>query len=334
MPNSFCYRPWGALEWVLWRTRIPTWQFLGCIGTEERSTAAWPALQSLVHLDRSVMLRINDGGSRFADTVKARLMARTREFEAAGGSINAIEEHALMEQHHQIVSVAETSLTNGPSDFIVDITSMPKRFFFPLLRRLLESPTAARSIVVTYTVPREYTTEHLSERHNDWAHLPLFSGGYPQPQPDMLIVSVGFEALGLVDQIEQGFGGVPVKLLIPFPAPAKAFARSLELSCRLQRFRQANAFTSLRADAKDASDAFTRLTALVRGGRTAILAPFGPKPMSLAMCVFATLTNSQVFYCQPTVYHPDYSLGVSMIAGRPEIYAYCLRLAGRNFYTL
>lgn len=88
-------------------------------------------------------------------------------------------------------------------------------------------------------------------------------------------------------------------------------------------------------DSKSVSDAFDQLMTLTNGGmERAELAPFGPKLMSVAICIFSVLTDSPVFYTQPTAYHPDYSLGVSKIAGKREIYAHCIRLGGKDLYRL
>jgi hypothetical protein len=55
--------------------------------------------------------------------------------------------------------------------------------------------------------------------------------------------------------------------------------------------------------------------------------------MSIAMCLYANLTDSPVYYSQPKVYHPEYSIGVQVRDGEAEIYAYCIRLSGRDLYS-
>ena len=76
------------------------------------------------------------------------------------------------------------------------------------------------------------------------------------------------------------------------------------------------------------------------GRRETALAPFGPKTMSLAMCVFAIAAAGQgrppvhIFYTQPRRYAFDYSTGISRIEGVPEVRGYCLKLAGAPVYTL
>jgi hypothetical protein len=52
------------------------------------------------------------------------------------------------------------------------------------------------------------------------------------------------------------------------------------------------------------------------------------------MCLFASLAGHVVYYTQPTVYNPDYSMGIKTWDGTVAAYAYALRLNGANTYTL
>jgi hypothetical protein len=68
------------------------------------------------------------------------------------------------------------------------------------------------------------------------------------------------------------------------------------------------------------------------GARPTVLVPYGPKPISLAMCLFATVTNSSVYYAQPRTYNPLYSQGVAIQNEKRLCYAYALKLGGRALY--
>ena len=56
--------------------------------------------------------------------------------------------------------------------------------------------------------------------------------------------------------------------------------------------------------------------------------------MSLGMALFARLTETPIYYTQPTDYRPDYSEGVLEVDSHPVTYAYLLRLAGRDLYIV
>ena len=241
-----------------------------------------------------------------------------------------------METHNEILYPVENYISEK-QDVILDVSSMPKRFFFPILKILLSRPDSVESLVVTYSAPEVYFEGKLAENFDDWDHLPLFgiSKNYGSDMPNLLLVGVGFEAYGLQEQVEHAGTGLPVKLLLPFPAPPEAFQRSWEMVRKLRKYSPDDNFELFRVEAKNVSDAFDRLVDITNNGaQNSVLAPFGPKPISVAMCIYAALTKSEVFYTQPTVYHPDYSSGISMVNGNPEIYAYCIRLDGKNFYEI
>lgn len=330
------YRPWGHLPWVFDRCAARDWALFGCLGTEERSIAAWRELHTRGRLSATRLLRIKDAPSSRHSARAAQLEAdREREFIAMGGRPQDVQQHQLMESHFEIVDSLDTFLDRSGPNIVLDVSSMPKRFFFPALRRLLKEPARVENLLVAYTVPSGYTNERLAENPDDWDHLPLFTGSYGPGHPEMFVINVGFEAFGLQDRVEHGDSGLPIKLLLPFPSPPAALQRSWELVRKLKRHRPESVFQLYRSDSREVGDAFDRLVSLTdHGHRRAILAPFGPKPISVAFCIFATLTDSEVFYTQPTVYHPDYSNGIAVVNGVPAIYGYCVRLNGRDLYAL
>lgn len=76
------------------------------------------------------------------------------------------------------------------------------------------------------------------------------------------------------------------------------------------------------------------------GRRTSALAPFGPKTVSLAMCLFAIAADRArrgavpVYYTQPRRYAIDYTTGIKEVKGVPDIKAYCVRHSGRDLYNI
>jgi hypothetical protein len=335
--NERKYRPSGPLHWLLKHCRPQReWSILGCIGTEERSVAAYSAMQSLGNIAHTVMLRIADKHSRFHSAIEICLQDRFLEFVSSGGKPSEIADARLFDSHAEIVAIIDGFIRNANGSIILDITSLPKRFFFPFIRRILASAASAsiRDLVVTYTQPTSYTKEPLAEDFNDWSQLPLFGGEYVGAAPKMLVIAAGFESLGLQEQLK-GESDLPVKLLLPFPAPPAAFQRSWETIRRLRQQRSHEAFQIVRASAKDCADTFDRLVSLTdRNTQRAQLAPFGPKPMSLGMCLFAVRTNSEVFYTQPAVYNPNYSIGIARRNGVVDIQAFAIRLDGIDFFSI
>jgi hypothetical protein len=91
----------------------------------------------------------------------------------------------------------------------------------------------------------------------------------------------------------------------------------------------------------DCPQVFDALCTMTDAGRKAsALAPYGPKPVSLAMCLFALAAAKAgrprvpVYYAQPLRYAMDYTAEVGRRANAPDAVGYCVRLAGRNFYDI
>ena len=91
----------------------------------------------------------------------------------------------------------------------------------------------------------------------------------------------------------------------------------------------------------DCPQVFDALCNMTNDGlETAALAPYGPKTVSLAMCLFALAVEAAgrpgvpVYYMQPLRYALDYTTGIRMRGKSPDITGYCLRLGGRDLYTI
>jgi hypothetical protein len=50
------------------------------------------------------------------------------------------------------------------------------------------------------------------------------------------------------------------------------------------------------------------------------------------MAIFACKYNIPVYYTQPTIYHPDYSIGIQQMDGHPLILAYPIIANGVFIY--
>src|SRR6185312_11870658 len=114
------------------------------------------------------------------------------------------------------------------SHILLDVSSFPKRFFFPFVKRLLSNQNI-ESLVVTYTIPQAYSAEALAEDHLPFAHLPLFGpSSFPEKKVESVIVGAGFMKLGLLELLEPYKQGVKVDSLLPFPPGPPAFQRNWE----------------------------------------------------------------------------------------------------------
>lgn len=307
------YRPWGAIEWVLSLSAPKAWHWVGAIGTEQRSLTGWREARRLGAVASEDFVEIQDVPSiRHQERTSAALNERREEFESNGGLRSSIVSFDLLSELFRMTEFAQGTAGKGQS-LVLDITSLPKRFFFTLLRTFAIAPNV-KNLLVTYTSPASYADDApLYEDILPWKPLPGFWGS--GSKPEQWVVSVGF----LVESLRQYVGDNPqeqVTLLIPFPAPLAVMRRTwksvsdLEQAYEDGRFKEGR-FAKHRVDTIDMSAAFDRIRSLAGASRRELaFAPFGPKPTSAAMCLYAMQRDSAVHYPQPTVYHPDYSLGI------------------------
>jgi hypothetical protein len=328
------FRPWGLLSWVLDHLPPTTWHLVG-LGCEERCLSAHELLRARGQLADIRMLKIGNvsaSSSPWGTITAQRLATRQAEYLARGGSLHHIFEHDLHERDELLVSEARQCTAAFGPNVVVDISSLPKRFFFVLVKVLL-SAGHIQNLIATYTVPVKYAEdEPLAEDPEPRQYLhSMFMPNIPEPKVRTHIVGVGYEPLGLPQALE----GEEFQLLFPFPSPPPGFQRNWEFVRELEPYvntRPHLVYTY------DVSETFDRIIGLSNGGtRFVIFSPYGPKPMSLAMCLYAvsSLTHGQppaVFYTQPTMYNPLYSEGVSTQNGQAKIVSYCIRLNGRDLY--
>jgi hypothetical protein len=330
------YRPWGILGWTLQRTAIKDWAFVGCLGTEERSLAAWRELVRQKSNTTSWFVEIHDEPSRFTRITKSILDNRRDELKSIRGQDETIKEYDLFADHNQIVQGIQSFISTAGPNILLDVSSMPKRFFFAYTKLLLRAPSV-KNLLVTYTVPERYYPGALAEDPKSLAPLPLFgSEEFPEPPVDVVFVGIGFMPFGLVNLFQPQTREIQVKLLFPFPLNPAVYRRNWQFVRDLDKSLPEAAKNPIRVPPYDVSDVFDHLLAYTKqGDLRAIFAPFGAKPISLAMCLYASLTNSPVSYSQPCVYNPEYSTGVKRLrTGYAEIYAYFIKLAGQDLYSV
>lgn len=331
-----CFRPWGELRWVLEKIPVVDWSLLGAISPEDRCLSTWLAAKGVGRVHAESLLRIVDKESRFVEQTESQAKALIGEYVRNGGDLHAVKDCPLFASHNDLVAIVDGFVRDFGPNVILDISSLPKRFFFPFVKRLMRRDSGAQNVIVTYAIPEEYTPEALSEAYQGWRALPLFT---PIPEPhayEVFIVGVGFQSMGLPEQVKIHRGDMEIEILFPFPPGPPGMKRSWEFVLDLERDLPDSRPTEIRyVSSRDSSLAFEHLLAITSNGeRPAILAPYGPKPHALAMSLFAMQAQAKVCYTQPSIYHPEYSIGRSMRNGLPEVCAYCLRLGGRDFYTI
>jgi hypothetical protein len=334
--------PWG--DWQALSRLLPSvrWQLLGCVSPEDRCLAAPLAVRSV--LEGITLVKILDESPLDAAAEAARLKIQEEKFLREFLS-PVIFEKPLLATLDDVLETVEKVGGNGDS-VILDITSFPKRWFFGLLRFLLDGGRFA-NVVVTYTAAGSYANT-LAFNPETVRALPGFSSMKSRDQCDVAFVGVGFQSHSIMDLFDLERPRY-LSMFLPFPPGPPGLVRNWKF---VERFETAifseqddrterPGIAQLRMGALDTPQCFAALVnGSDKGQRSSLVAPFGPKPMSLAMALFclcverAGLAEVPAYYSQPLRYALDYSVGVSRYRGTERVLCYPILMEGRPLYRL
>ena len=309
---------------------------------EDRSIVALQVSRAAVDVADQMMFSIADSEESRFYVKSAELTRANRDvLETQGVPPDVFREHQLLEPFGAIQSTIDRFLDGCVGENLMfDISSMPKKLFFFVVKRAIQRNCRFRNILAVYSEPHSYSSAPLAENPQQWSTLPGFDG--PLRLPDRgerrIAIAMGFEPLGLPDLVIQGeFSGVETYLLFPFPTPPDRIRKNWEFARDL--FPHPIPSLEYRhVDGLNVPDVFDLLCDIGAQGQTQLtLAPYGPKPISLAMALYASKYDSgpnatAVYYTQPTSYNPDYSTGVRKIGGDAAIRCYAIKRLGKLLY--
>jgi len=341
--SEICFRPWGDYRWLLQKHPEKDWIAIACVATERRS------VDSILDLSRRVrwmsVISINDPDpfdereqetalTQSINDVKAQIScAATYHHDELKSSMDDIKERVLE-------AVAKSS------NIILDITCFPKRWFFPMLRFLTES-AHVRNLFVVYTQGEGYA-QQISENYEVLRPIQGFASWAGRVDHDIAFIGVGFHAISMLtmfgDDRPKG-----LRLLFPFPPGPPGLKRNwrfvqyVEQTMKFDESlsQQFKPLDVMQLSAVDASQAFDAMRAVsLSGARTSLIAPYGPKPISLAMCLFALAADAKgasevpAYYAQPQRYAVDYTARSVVRDGVVQTLGYAVKNQGLLLYKL
>jgi hypothetical protein len=321
--------PWGNWGYIYksFLSNIP-FDVLGCLSFEERCCAIPEICKRNNSRSRIHLINVKDPKGSFPDfsieTEKKTDVNRIRLKRCA--SFIEIAGDLLASEGELIDIVNSFFISTGTETLIIDITALPKRYFGFFLRRILMRQDI-RNVAVTYTQPG--VKGYAKDQHLAFDPLPCdYLPGYAAPPPTKkcaIVVSIGIEPLNLRSVLEVlRPKGKDARVLMPFP-PDGVLIRKVWNTLRFIAGRETRQISRKNIDfvsAWDAEAVFNKLLFWNDDSGSLILLPFGPKPHSLGMMLFALKNNSGIYYTQPRAYNPDYSEGIG------ETWAYVVKWDG------
>jgi len=339
LPTSV-FRPWGPIDWLLPRMKKDGWYLIGCNSVEERSLATLRFARK--HIRAGRFFCIHDPDPMDAPGFERSTTAYRSELMASGLAAEDIPSLPLLCELDVIKAQVDECLSRDIPNVILDISATPKRWFFALIQLLLDDPRA-QNVVVTYASPEGYGPV-LAENAEPIRVLPGYYETNGITSHEVLAVGIGFEPLGLTSLFNQ-VKPDRIRLLFPFPPGPPGFQRNwafVKTIDDMTKERGNKSLDRIQLHMHDCPQIFDALRSMTEDGAlTSALAPYGPKPMSLAMCLFALAardagkTRVPVYYAQPKRYMSDYSTGIRIQQdGQMDIQAYCIKFNSEKLYRI
>ncbi|OED00953.1 hypothetical protein [Rhizobium sp. YK2] len=340
--SNVIFRPWGDAEWLFTKHKSENWAAIACCATETRSVDSILALSRVVKW--MSVVSIWDPDPADDDEQNKVLAAASRRLSKDIKCPYAAHQADLKASLDTVRDLVDEAVAKS-SDIILDITSFPKRWFFPMVRFLCDDERVANLIVV-YTLGDGYA-DQISENYEVLRPIQGFPSVEGRTEHDLAFVGVGFHSSNMLAMFGDDHPRA-LRLLFPFPPGPPGLKRNwrfvqhvdraLRFDEELQVWRP---MEHLQLSALDVSQAFDALRILSdKGTRTSLMAPYGPKPISLAMCLFAVMAEQSglpevpVYYSQPQRYHLKYTSAAKMRSGRLETLAYSIKHNGQTSYKI
>lgn len=334
------FRPWGQIDWLLGRLEGKTWSMIGCCGTERRSISLAKHLGRGA-LNHARMIEIHDPQPLDPAAVEERLANHRAALAAAGYAADEIIAAPLVADLDMITGFVSGLVEAGSTSLLIDLTSLPKHWFFPLIRAAL-AERAIEDVIACYTAGVGYAAT-LSENISPLRVLPSFAGDPARDRHGSLVIGIGFEPTGL-DALLADQASDAIRLIFPFPPGPPGHHRNWMFVKHIEELTSKNQIDPpdrVHIHMYDCPQIFDALCEMTDGGTiSSAIAPYGPKTVSLAMCLFALAAEAAdrpavpVYYAQPLRYALDYTTDAAMLGEVPDAVGYCLRLTGRDLYRL
>lgn len=340
------FRPFGPLQWTLGNLKqVKKWSLIGTVSPEDRCLSVLSQLDDDNKLEKAEFIRIDPsqrkGNPKFRERFTKKLNSKQKAAMKIADKKLSVHQAEILCSEGELIQLFTEAVTACTENLIIDISAMPKRFFIPLVTRAVEM-RKLKNLVVTYTTPEKHG-QSLAEDPQPWNSLPMFGAASSRDVKDVkLIVAVGYLPLRLSEKVDgHKFNASNVELLLPFPSIHPGFRKNWEFVAHIkQQIPNLRSSSIKRVSTNNMPLAFEKIVGITDFRNTqCVLAPFGPKPISLAMCLYGIACRNndlpiEIGYTQPQVYADDYSSGIAMKDQLPDTTAYCVMMNGKNLYTL
>jgi len=225
----------------------------------------------------------------------------------------------MLSKSDEVVGKIQNLIAGKESDIFFDISTVPTKIFFPIVKFLFKNINYDHKIYIIYTSVINYP-HWLSKDPEEVSYISGFVGSYSGGKKHIWIPILGFEG-GLAKKVYENGSYVDICPVIGFPSIMidRVLYANKDIIDKLQ-----NGINDIRySPLYDPFEMYKTLKSIITGygqeDAHFTISPFGTKPQSLGCCVLAIEEDLSVMYAQPQTYNPKYSEGMG------NIYAYLLK---------
>jgi hypothetical protein len=326
------FRPWGQLNWLHAKIGGTGWHLVTSSSFEDRAIALseW-AKTKAGNFSSSSVFRITNPSSTSWDEAQPKVDANLKVISDLLGDLKSQTFDISLLDSPSFAMSWDALVPTGVQSVVLDVTTMPKRFFLFAVKRLIES-NAVQNLVVCYCQALRYPEIPLCGDAMPPGTMQGFARVDNPRDERKLVLGVGYVALS-VDEL-LGSTKSKIDFLFPFPPASPAFRRNWKLLSLLMPQDLPSNTEIYRVDGTDAFEVCSKLVALGKVVDLDLI-PLGPKPhaLGMAMACIALDGTAEIIYSQPRVYDVNYSSGISRDSdGRANVLGYCLKRNGRRTF--
>ena len=154
--------------------KVKRWLLIGAINTQERCLSMVRNQTTTFDLAHAAFLEIVDEASDFSDqTAALREAHRVSFYKEVKEDLRELHTYDLLEPLKRLQRLVDQWVEGEHrKNIILDVTCLPERFFFPMLRWLLNS-AEVENLIVTCMAPARYTDPTARPPASDRSSEPL-----------------------------------------------------------------------------------------------------------------------------------------------------------------
>lgn len=288
--------------------------FISTVSFEERCSGSIINTKSVIDLKNFVfsLLEIEDDKSYYRQQCYDLQKENLSRIKRILGDLYSTPIKGKLSNSENLVQALISLIEKEDRSIILDITCLPKKVFFPIIKYLYNHWISRHEVFIIYTTALNYP-HWLSRDPEEVSFIPAFAGQYSSGKRNYWVPILGFEG-GLAKKIYEAGNFIDIFPIVGYPT---IFVDRILYSNRYIIEKLPKGLNDIIfCPVNDPQETYQTIKSILiqfqNQDTHIILSPLGSKLQSLGCCLMAIKENLPVMYAQPQTYHPKYSEGIGL----------------------